>query len=133
MILDAFKQRLPRIYMRKEKACYLDPVRKKLIYVTPEETVRQQVLSYLTETLHVPAEMIGTEVHLSHYGVSSHRRADIVVHGLHDDTSMMPLAIIECKAPGVVLGDAAAQQLADYCNALIRDMYRSQRKQGGAS
>lgn len=34
--------RLPPIYKRLGKECYLDPIRKKLIYITPEETVRQE-------------------------------------------------------------------------------------------
>lgn len=32
---------LPPTYSRQGKECYLDPIRKKLIYITPEETVRQ--------------------------------------------------------------------------------------------
>ena len=33
------KQSLPDIYIRNNRKCYLDPVREKLIYITPEETV----------------------------------------------------------------------------------------------
>ena len=32
---------LPPVYTRNNKKCYLDPIRKKLIYITPEETIRQ--------------------------------------------------------------------------------------------
>ena len=58
MYLDISKQRLPKIYKRNGKECYFDPIRQKLIYITPEETVRQQVISYLIDELEVPAEMI---------------------------------------------------------------------------
>ena len=58
--------KLPPIYHRNGKDCYLDPIRQKLIYITPEETVRQKVISYLTDTLKVPSDMIVLEQHLSH-------------------------------------------------------------------
>ena len=118
MQFDITAQRLPKIYKRGNKDCYLDPVRKKLIYITPEETVRQKVISYLIDVLDVPAEMISVEAHLSHYGVRSKRRADIIVHGTDSDGVLRPVAIVECKAPGIILGEKAADQITDYCNSL---------------
>ena len=118
MEFDISTQELPPIYKRGEKDCYLDPIRKKLIYVTPEETVRQKVIAYLLNDLKVPQQMISVEEHLSHYGVSSKRRADIVIHGFSDDDVKVPVAIIECKAPGIILGDKAGEQVADYCDTL---------------
>lgn len=118
MLFDISNQRLPKIYMRGNKECYLDPVRKKLIFITPEETIRQKVISYLLDVLQVPAEMISVEAHLSHYGVRSNRRADIIIHGEDDDGILRPVAIIECKAPGVILGEKAGEQVTDYCNSL---------------
>lgn len=118
MYFDISKQRLPVIYKRGNKDCYLDPVRKKLIYITPEETVRQKVISYLIDDLNVPAEMISVEAHLSHYGVQSKRRADIIVHGADSEGILRPVAIVECKAPGIILGEKAAAQITDYCNSL---------------
>lgn len=41
---DFTKEALPPVYRRNNRDCYLDPVRQKLIYITPEETVRQQVI-----------------------------------------------------------------------------------------
>ena len=118
MQFDITTQRLPKIYKRGNKDCYLDPVRKKLIYITPEETVRQKVISYLIDVLEVPAEVISVEAHLSHYGVNSKRRADIIIHGTDDDGILRPVAIVECKAPGIILGEKAADQITDYCNSL---------------
>ena len=118
MQFDITTQRLPKIYKRGNKDCYLDPVRKKLIYITPEETVRQKVISYLIDVLDVPAEMISVEAHLSHYGVRSKRRADIIVPGTDSDGVLRPVAIVECKAPGIILGEKAADQITDYCNSL---------------
>lgn len=118
MQFDITAQRLPKVYKRGSKDCYLDPVRKKLIYITPEETVRQKVISYLIDVLEVPAEVISVEAHLSHYGVKSKRRADIIIHGADDEGILRPVAIVECKAPGIILGEKAADQITDYCNSL---------------
>lgn len=118
MQFDISTLRLPKIYKRGNKDCYLDPVRKKLIYITPEETVRQKVISYLIDVLDVPAEMISVEAHLSHYGVNSKRRADIIIHGTDIKGVLRPVAIVECKAPGIILGEKAADQITDYCNSL---------------
>ena len=118
MQFDITAQRLPKIYKRGNKDCYLDPVRKKLIYITPEETVRQKVISYLIDVLEVPPEVISVEAHLSHYGVKSKRRADIIIHGADDEGILRPVAIVECKAPGIILGEKAADQITDYCNSL---------------
>ena len=38
---DLSKAQLPPIYKRDGRDCYLDPIRQKLIFITPEETVRQ--------------------------------------------------------------------------------------------
>ena len=47
MKINIENQKLPPIYKRNGKDCYLDPIREKLIYITPEETVRQYIISYL--------------------------------------------------------------------------------------
>lgn len=118
MYIDLSKQPLPKIFIRKGKECYLDPIRKKLIFITPEETVRQQVISLLLYDLNVPEDMISVEEHLSHYGVKSIRRTDITIKCLTDEGDLVPIAVIECKAPGIGLGDKVADQLAFYSNTL---------------
>lgn len=119
MNINLEKTLLPPIYKRNGKDCYLDPIRKMLIYVTPEETVRQKVISYLIKDLGVPAEMIAVEEHLSHYGVQSKRRADIVIHQVDDTEGVLsPIAVIECKAPNVFLSERTADQMLDYANLL---------------
>ena len=47
MKINIAEQLLPEVYNRHGKDCYLDPIRQKLIYITPEETVRQRMISYL--------------------------------------------------------------------------------------
>ena len=115
------KMNLPPIYKRNGKECYLDPIRRKLIYITPEETVRQRVVAYLIQELEVPADMLIVESHLAHYKLDSKRRADIVIHAIDEEGMLYPIAIVECKAPGVGLDENVGDQLCDYCNSLGAD------------
>ena len=62
--------------------------------------------------------MISVESHLSHYGVKSKRRADIVIHAYDETDVLYPIALVECKAPGIILGNKAAEQVVDYCDSL---------------
>lgn len=113
--------KLPPIYHRNGKDCYLDPIRQKLIYITPEETVRQKVISYLTDTLKVPSDMIVVEQHLAHYGLNTKKRADIVIHKPDKDSYLQPAAVVECKAPDVPLDLKAREQMLAYCDLISAD------------
>ena len=56
---------------------------------------------------------------LSKYQVESARRADIVVERFTGEKGeLSPLAIVECKAPEVMIGDSAIQQVIDYADDL---------------
>lgn len=115
------KIKLPPIYKRNGKDCYLDPIRKKLIYITPEETVRQMVISYLINVLEVPADLIVVEEHLSHYGINTNKRADIIIHTIDKENNQRPIAVIECKAPNVYLDVKAQDQMLEYCDMIEAD------------
>ena len=119
--LNLSKYKLPKIYKRKGKECYLDEIRQKLIYVTPEETVRQRTISYLINDLDVPSDMLLVEEKLAHYGLKSNKRADIIIHKVNENNELDPIAVIECKAPGILLGEKAIQQALDYSDALMCD------------
>ena len=122
MEFDFSKQKLPSIYKRLERECYLDPIREKLIYITPEETVRQQVISYIINTLKVPANMIRVEESLLHYGVNSRGRVDILLHKYNkENDELNPLCVIECKAPQNMLDTNVLKQMVEYCDALCCD------------
>lgn len=118
MYIDLSKQPLPKIYKRNGKECYLDPIRKKLIFITPEETVRQKVLAYIINELKVPMEMISVEDHLSHYGIKSSLRADILIKCFTKEDELIPIAVIECKAPGIGLGEKTANQMLEYSDLM---------------
>ena len=81
--------------------------------ITPEETVRQSVILYLTDTLHVPMQEIISEQYLSHYGITSKKREDIVIYALDADQQSVPIAVVECKAPNVYLDMKAKEPWED--------------------
>lgn len=119
MAVDFSKATLPPVYERNGEKCYLDPIREKLIKITPEETIRQRVISYLLNELGIPYTMIRVEERLSHYGVDTKDRADIIVDRYSkEDNTYYPLAIIECKAPHVYMGEKQEDQIVSYADRL---------------
>ncbi len=119
MAITDFKNlRLPEVYSRNSRECYLDPIRQKLVYITLEETVRQRTISYLTDHLSVPSAMIIVEQHLSHYGIDTKRRADIVIHAVDEENYESPIAVVECKAPDIYLDEKTLNQMLDYADML---------------
>lgn len=119
--MNLSKSKLPKVYKRNGRKCYLDPVRKKLIYITPEETIRQKVISYLISVLKVPANMLIVEEPLSHYGIKTKDRADIIIRSATKNGAVVPLAVIECKAETVDLDEKAFDQVFKYSDVLGTD------------
>ena len=110
---------LPVIYQREGKDCYYDTYRKKLIEITPEETVRQKIAALFEQKYGVPKDMISLEVPLTHYAQGVAGRADIVIHELSEDgKSKYPVTIIECKNEEVFLTDKVVDQAIRYCDVL---------------
>ena len=110
---------LPSIYKRNGKDCYLDPIRQRLIVVTPEETIRQKIIFWLMQDLSVPKSMLSVEKPLAHYGLNTRDRADIVIHGMDEKKgASFPVAVIECKADDVFLGEKECLQVFRYADQL---------------
>ena len=98
---------------------YIDPIREKPVMATPEERVRQIVLEYIITDLKVPVEMVVVEGRLSYYGINTDDRADIIIEAVSPDDNMrVPIAVIECKAPEITLGDEAHTQMVGYADRL---------------
>jgi len=91
-----------------EGTTVFDPIRRRWVALTPEEWVRQHVINYFIHDLECPASLIAVETKLVLHGMS--KRADLVLH----DRSGTPLALVECKAPGVPIGQATFEQAARY-------------------
>ena len=117
MSQDFMKSKLPEIITKNNQEKIFDPIRKRFFKVKPEELVRQHLISYLIENLQVPKNLICVEEHLSHYGIDSNERADIIIN-YEEDTTKYPLVVIECKAPEIFLNDKAREQMFGYAEKL---------------
>lgn len=85
-----------------------DPLRKKMVSLTPEEKVRQWFIGVLRDTLKVPVHMMMSEVSMR-FGEKPFR-ADILVYGR--DTS--PLMVVECKREDVEMSREVLEQALKY-------------------
>jgi len=93
-----------------------DPVRKKEIASTPEEAVRQTLVTYLHHTCGAPYHLMSCE-----YGLKAGRksyRADLVLF----DRKGRPLLLAECKAPSVPINRSVFEQIMQY-NKLLKVPY----------
>lgn len=100
---------------------YLDPVRYKQVLVTPEETVRQDILQYLLDDVGVPPHKILVEVPLDRFKKYARGRADIVITVSNpEDEDQKVLCIIECKRANIDITDQTFEQArayAEICDA----------------
>jgi type I site-specific restriction endonuclease len=85
-----------------------DIIRKKFVVLSPEEWVRQHLIHYFVNEKEVPLSMISVEKQLFLNGTK--RRTDVVIYS----NALKPLAIIECKAPSVILDQKAVNQILRY-------------------
>jgi hypothetical protein len=93
-----------------------DIIRKKYVVLTPEEWVRQLLIHYLVEEKGYTASLLAVEKGINLNGTQ--KRCDIVAY----NTTGAPQLIVECKAPEVLLTDAAMEQAARY-NLVLRVPY----------
>ena len=89
-----------------------DPLRKKMVALTPEEKVRQWFIGVLRDSAQVPVHMMMSEVALK-FGDKPYR-ADIRVDGR--DTA--PLMVVECKREDIQLDREVLEQALRYNLAL---------------
>ena len=89
-----------------------DTVRKKYIFLTPEEWVRQHFINFLVEHRQCPVSLMKVESGIKWNGMDM--RSDIVVH----DRNGKPLAIVECKAPNVPISSSTFEQIFRYDRVL---------------
>ena len=101
-----------RIEKSDDKVRIFDPIRKKLVALTPEEWVRQNFLAYMVRDKGYPASLIAVEASLQ--VARRQKRTDVVVYSKQHK----PLLIVECKAPNVKIDEAVFQQIVRYNMAL---------------
>jgi hypothetical protein len=108
-----FEFKLREVNNRQE---IFDPVRHKFVTLTPEEWVRQHLISYLTLVKRYPISMIGVEKQLLLNKLP--KRFDLVVFGRNAN----PFLLVECKSPGVEITEKTFDQAARY-NMLLQAEY----------
>ncbi len=114
LFIDFKKESLPEIYEDDYGIKrYIDPIRQKGIPVTPEETVRQRVISYLNQQKGIPKETMFVEESLAHIDRELRDRVDILVGQLQSGKRKYIL-LVECKAPGIALEGEPTIQLLRY-------------------
>ncbi len=89
-----------------------DPLRHKIVPLTPEEEVRQWFIATLHDSLGVPLGLMGSEVSFDYCGKKY--RADIVVYSRQGT----PIAVVECKRPEVKIDAEVVRQAMRY-NAVL--------------
>ena len=90
------------------KRFIFDRIRKKYVRLTPEEWVRQNIVTFLISEREVPEGLISVEKGLVQYGKDFRYDALVV------DRSLKPLILIECKAPDIKITDDVFTQIARY-------------------
>ncbi len=97
-----------RLSKKKDKIYIFDEIRKKNIFLTPEEWVRQHVVQFLIKEQNYPKSLIAIEKEIKVNQLS--KRFDILIfnsQGAHE-------LIVECKAPKVKITQAVFDQIARY-------------------
>ena len=112
MLTLSFPQ--PDFKVRKENKMpqIFDRLRKRWVKLTPEEWVRQNMISMLLEMLSFPSPYISVEKEIQLGDLK--KRFDLLVY----DKSHSPWMLIECKASTVSLNESTASQLLRYQQVL---------------
>lgn len=90
-------------------------IRQKDLVCTPEEWVRQHIISFLINEKGVSKGRIASEYPLQYNGRS--KRADLVLF----DEFGKPTMIVECKAPEISITEKVVHQIAQYNSQLNVD------------
>lgn len=98
------------------KKYIFDLIRKKHLVLTPEEWVRQNLVSYFINDLNYPKGLIKTESSLKYNNLK--KRSDILIYN-NDMTHYM---IVECKSYKMKLNKSHLNQSAMY-NKIYRSRY----------
>lgn len=98
----------PQIQTSERGHSILCDIRRKYVRLTPEEWVRQHVISFLARHRGYPASLLAVERGYTYQGMPW--RADLVAH----DRSGEPCLLVECKAPEVGLRQDVFEQVGRY-------------------
>ncbi len=107
-----YKLNLPtykfKIIKKDAKHYIFDAIRKKNIFLTPEEWVRQHFVQYLITEKKYPKSLIALEKEIKVNGLK--KRFDILVFNNKGEHEI----IVECKAPTIKINQTTFDQIARY-------------------
>lgn len=89
-----------------------DPLRKKEVALTPEESVRQAVIAWLRDTVGIPQVRMRSEWSFKYNNLTY--RADIITF----DRNLNPDILVECKAPTVAIDSSVIEQVIRYVRVI---------------
>lgn len=101
-----------RLEQKEDELYVFDIIRKKMIFLTPEEWVRQHFLHLLINHLNYPKSLIKVESGLKYN--KREKRSDLLVY----DRSGKVFMLIECKSYKIEMGKSTLHQLATYNKVL---------------
>ncbi len=104
-----------RLERQGEELYVFDIIRKKMIFLTPEEWVRQHFLHLMINHLAYPKSLIRVESGLTYH--KKDKRSDLLVY----DRSGKGFMLIECKSYKIEMGKSTLHQLATYNKILDAD------------
>ena len=97
-----------KIKSNENKYSIFDIVRKKYVFLTPEEWVRQHFIHFLIEEKKYPISLIAVEKKVTINNLT--KRTDILIFNAEGS----PNIIVECKAPSIKLNQETFDQIARY-------------------
>ncbi len=105
-----------RIKKELDKELIFDPWRRRWIFLTPEEWVRQNFMQYLVTVMKYPPALVAIEKEIMVGEMK--KRFDIVVY----DNDTLPFMIVECKEMNVPLNEKVFDQVLRY-NSILQARY----------
>lgn len=97
-----------RFKNNENKPMVFDEIRKKFVFLTPEEWVRIHVVQFLQKDKKYPKTLINVEKQLKVHNTI--KRYDVVV--FNKDGSIF--LVVECKAPSIPITQNTFDQIARY-------------------
>lgn len=98
----------PKLRRSAEGMEILDLARKKYVALTPEEWVRQHIISWLHNSFGYPMGLAAVEQVVRINGMN--KRADIIWYS----NNQSPILLVECKAPEVKIDQKTVDQALRY-------------------
>ena len=105
------------LYARNGKKCFLDPFRQMLVPYTKESLMLYKMEMYVHQVMGVPKSMMYVNQSFRKYGIDASKVIDIVIHDMIDG-EMKPVAIVECKSPGLALYHTTTAHIEDFAKKI---------------